>query len=227
VLTGSGAIVLDDIDKSNPSEHVRNQLFPAIDQRVEAGAPMIVTANSSIGQLGERLGEAIMSRLAGHCTPLELDGPDRRLSLLRGSDVTTMAVHGHRGGDRTGKRSPTYHSWQSMIARCTRPTHPRFEDYGGRGIQVDPRWRGKGGFERFLEDMGERPEGMTLDRIDVNDHYRPGNCRWADKFTQRWNRRDMAERSEPRSDKVEPLFEDGVAYSHQIIRFGEEDEIPF
>lgn len=81
VLTGRGAIVLDDIDKSNPSEHVRNQLFPAIDQRVEARAPMIVTANSSVSQLAERLGDPIASRLAGHCTQLELDGPDRRLEL--------------------------------------------------------------------------------------------------------------------------------------------------
>lgn len=81
VLTGNGAIVLDDIDKSNPTEHVRNQLFPAIDQRVEARAPMIVTANASLSQLADRLGDAIASRLAGHCTQLELDGPDRRLTI--------------------------------------------------------------------------------------------------------------------------------------------------
>lgn len=92
--------------------------------------------------------------------------------------------HGHYVN---GRRSPTYHSWQSMIARCTRPTHVRYEDYGGRGIRVCPSWRT---FDTFLADMGTRPAGHTLDRIDVNGDYEPDNCRWATPKTQRWNQRD-------------------------------------
>lgn len=115
--------------------------------------------------------------------------------------------HGHAGNGRAG-RSPTYHSWQSMIARCTRKGHPRFEHYGGRGIQVDPTWTGPGGFAQFLADVGERPADKTLDRIDVNGHYTPGNVRWATLVEQRWNRRDMVEHAVPVDDewKVEPLF---------------------
>jgi hypothetical protein len=81
-----------------------------------------------------------------------------------------------------------------MIERCTRPTHPRYEDYGGRGVCVDPRWLGKGGFARFLADVGERPADRTLDRIDCNGHYTPSNVKWSTLIEQRWNRRDMAER---------------------------------
>lgn len=98
-------------------------------------------------------------------------------------------THGHT---RCGRRSPTYNSWRAMIERCTRPAHPFYLDYGGRGIRVCDRWQGAGGFARFLADVGERPAGMTLDRIDVDGGYEPGNVRWADKRTQRWNRRVMA-----------------------------------
>ncbi len=97
-------------------------------------------------------------------------------------------THGHKAG---GKRSPTYISWQAMIARCNYPGHPRYMDYGGRGVQIDPRWLGQGGFANFLEDLGERPSGLTLDRKDYNGHYTKENCRWATLQQQRWNRRTI------------------------------------
>lgn len=83
VLTGAGPIVLDDFDKANPSEHRRNQLFAAVDRRVEAEAPLIVTSNLSIRQLGEKFGDAVASRIAGYCLgrAFELDGADMRLQL--------------------------------------------------------------------------------------------------------------------------------------------------
>lgn len=83
--------------------------------------------------------------------------------------------------------SPTYRSWKMMKVRCTRPQDRQFKDYGGRGISVCDRWLS---FANFLADMGERLEGTTLDRIDVNGNYEPGNCRWADIKTQRRNRTD-------------------------------------
>jgi len=89
--------------------------------------------------------------------------------------------HGHYG-------SPTYVSWKKMKQRCSDPNdvgHPR---YGGRGITVCERWLGPDGFVNFLADMGERPEGKTLDRIDPDGNYEPGNCRWATPKEQRANR---------------------------------------
>ncbi len=73
-----------------------------------------------------------------------------------------------------------------MRRRCNTPTHINFANYGGRGIKVCERWSK---FENFLADMGERPEGATLDRIDQNGNYEPTNCRWADAKTQSANRR--------------------------------------
>jgi hypothetical protein len=73
-----------------------------------------------------------------------------------------------------------------MLARCMNPSQRDWKDYGGRGITIDPRWRT---FENFLAYMGERPAGTTLDRIDVNGNYEPGNCRWATPKEQRANQR--------------------------------------
>lgn len=84
---------------------------------------------------------------------------------------------------------PLYSTWGNMIRRCTDPTNHNYHFYGGRGIRVCERWAGEDGLQNFLADMGERPVGTTLDRIDVNGDYEPSNCRWADTTTQMANRR--------------------------------------
>lgn len=95
--------------------------------------------------------------------------------------------HGHTVGR---KRSPTYESWRSMHTRCLNPSHIAFAYYGGRGITICEEWLHD--FGAFLADMGERPEGTTLDRIDPDGNYEPDNCRWATPKVQIMNRRVAA-----------------------------------
>lgn len=91
--------------------------------------------------------------------------------------------HGHKS---KGKTTPTYKSWESMRDRCNNPNKDNFKWYGEKGVTVCERWNN---FTAFLEDMGERPVGTSLDRIDPHGNYEPSNCRWADRKTQASNKR--------------------------------------
>lgn len=83
-------------------------------------------------------------------------------------------------------RDPEWYSWQMMRQRCENPGANQYADYGGRGIKVCARWQS---FTWFWLDMGPRPEGMTLDRIDVNGDYEPDNCKWSTRSEQNRNKR--------------------------------------
>jgi hypothetical protein len=85
--------------------------------------------------------------------------------------------------------TPTYRTWWSMLGRCFSPSAGNYQYYGGRGITVCERWRD---FRNFLADMGPRPDGMSIDRVDVNGNYEPGNCRWATAKDQHRNRRPLS-----------------------------------
>lgn len=84
-------------------------------------------------------------------------------------------------------RTLTHRIWCGVLTRCTNSNHHSYANYGARGINVCERWLK---FENFLSDMGECPQGMSLDRINNNGNYEPSNCRWADSITQTRNQRD-------------------------------------
>lgn len=109
----------------------------------------------------------------------------------------------------TGTQEPREHvSWRGMHERCRNPNNVSWKNYGGKGVRVCARWSGPTGYANFLADMGPRPPGTSIDRIDSSGNYEPGNCRWADKWQQareagpRMQRRAARRRWERLADSV-------------------------
>ncbi len=106
---------------------------------------------------------------------------------------------------------PVYAVWSNMKQRCGNPRHPKYPSYGGRGIAVCDSWQS---FDNFYADMGDPPAGLTLDRVNNDGNYEPGNCRWATALVQSRNqRRNVFVEYEGRERSINELCEErGMTY---------------
>lgn len=104
----------------------------------------------------------------------------------RANRIYNNMCHYHNVKDWRGKR-PEYQTWSDMKSRCYNKNNTAYKNYGGRGISVCSRWINS--YDNFIADMGERPEGMTLDRINNSLGYSPENCKWSTVDEQLENRR--------------------------------------
>lgn len=110
-----------------------------------------------------------------------------RAGATSGCPSCSQKRHGHGGTNRSGGESPEYRSWMYMCTRATNPNIACAQYYTGRGIGITPEWLGPGGFEKFFAHIGPRPHGYSVDRIDNDKGYFPGNVRWATATVQARN----------------------------------------
>lgn len=193
--------------------HDTNKGRRAKDIRGERFGRLVAVAFAGVGHNGSSQWECLCD--CGQTTITSV-------KYLRSGETTScgcrrqeiLASRGKDSWRHGGSKTPLYMVWANMIARCERESSTHYRNYGGRGIKVCPRWRKS--FAAFAADMGPRPDGLTLDRIDTNGNYEPSNCRWATPKEQVANtrrycascRRTM---SIPMNDQVRKMIEEMVA----------------
>lgn len=112
---------------------------------------------------------------------------DNVINERKGSQSQTPDAYDSRRKWKNPSSTKTYHAWRNMRRRCSNPNDESWYNYGGRGISVCERWQDD--YDAFVSDMGLAPDGLTLDRIDVEGDYEPGNCRWVGWNVQANNKR--------------------------------------
>jgi len=123
------------------------------------------------------------------CSEADCDTKSRARGLCR-RHYTTWWNHNRRKYTPNGNKvDGTKRTYYQMLKRCNDPKNHAYKDYGGRGIKVCERWLGEKGYDNFLSDMGQRPDKLTLDRIDNNESYSSDNCRWVSMGIQAINKR--------------------------------------
>lgn len=177
--------------------------------------PEVYLCRCSCGNTIELWKSQLWCKVVRHCG-CQLHESVRKKWAKRGLTMETahMRSFTKKSGAKCSRTTWEYNSWHGMNMRCYYPKAglpELYANYGGRGIRVCERWRrdhkNRDAFRNFLADMGPRPQGTSLDRIDVQGHYEPTNCRWATQVDQIYNQRRFVFKDEapPPVEKVKVM----------------------